>query len=157
MKLSVGPRSSIEFEAAVRAVEQNVLANLEQRRQAIQRDGRFTAARIDSMRHGDAIHTIGLSCHPTGARAPQDTYALCINLSSVHGLGLRGFAFWSQSYVRGRSPGYLVYEAVTPSFRCTETGGIQDFLQALEPLFQAFDQGLQRGKPPQIETIPRMR
>jgi hypothetical protein len=139
------------------------MPQLQPRFDAISRDRRFTNARIGSIRHGDVIHTIGLSCHPIKSSSPHDSYSISVNIFSHGGLMMRGFVTWSQPYINSQveTPpenaigsthrslaGYTVRETMTRPFYFRAGESVEDFAVLLPPLYDAFDRGVRRGHPP---------
>jgi len=153
----------MEFEPLIKGMEKVMLPELQPRFDTLSCDSRFADVRVASMRHADALHTIGLACHPIASLSPHDSYSIVVNIIAHSGLMMRGFVTWSQPYVSVpvntayevvSSPayrnlsGYTIRESMTRPFYFRVGETLDDFVLLLPPLYKAFDRGVRRGHPP---------
>ena len=136
------------MDMTVSALEVELLPKFRRRRARLSEDPRFSEAKVVSIRHADVVHTIGLTCHPVAALTPEEDYSLYVNIIGASGISLRGFVLWSQPFIVDRLAGYATYEAMTRPYRLESVVGLDEFLEYLPPLFNAFERGIQRGRPP---------
>jgi hypothetical protein len=144
-------REAVEVQCVdmtVSALEVELFPTLERLRARLCEDPRFSEAKVVSIRHVDVLHTIGLTCRPVTALTPEEDYSLYVNIIGTSGISLRGFVCWSQPFIVDRLAGYTIYEAMTRPYRLESVVGLDEFLEYLPPLFNAFERGIQRGRPP---------
>jgi hypothetical protein len=151
----------MEFEAVIKEVEAMMMPELQQRSDALRSDHRFSDIRLGAIRHHDALHTIGLSCHPIASSSPFDRCSISVNIMANSSLLIRGFVTWSQPYhlepiktssgaVSGyrKLSGYTIREGMTRPFKFRPGETVEDFVLLLSALYRAFDRGARRGHPP---------
>jgi hypothetical protein len=151
----------MDFEVLIKEMERVMMPELQSRADALRGDKRFTDVRVESRRHGQVVHTIGLSCHPVAALSPHDQYSIGINIMGHSGLSLRGFVTWSEPFesvpvktAAGKmsghrnQAGYTIQEGVTRPFAFQPGETVEDFVRLLAMLYEAFDRGVERGHPP---------
>lgn len=132
----------------VSVLEAALLPELERRRTHLAQDPQYSDVQVVSLRHAEAIHTIGLKCHPISAPNVEDCYGLHVSIIGLSGMSLRGFVVWHQMFVADRLPGYTIHEAMTRPCQLDSHGRCDDFLAMLPGLFRSFERGLKRGRPP---------
>lgn len=104
-----------------------------------------------SLRHAEAVHSLGLWCAAPGLDVEDDSRGIIINVIGFEDLSVRGFVEWETCRCGRASRTGVVVEAMTRSYSPQSSGGgVDAFLLAVPSLYRGLRRAFRRGHPPRF-------
>lgn len=129
------------MEEVVRLLEAALLPELAAFGESLSRAVPCITTETFSHRHAQALHSLGLSCYPTGTDVlDQRCVALIVNVIDLQGLSVKGYVAWQVPSLRT--------EAETAVYQNPTGQELTTFCHRVRDLFEPLQAAARRGRPP---------
>jgi hypothetical protein len=137
----------MNFDSLVIRLELSLLPVVRREEARLRACGKFSEVQVASIRHGDAIHAMGIACRPVWASEELERLGLTVTLMGFEGLSGRIDVQWSQVFTPRTGSGYLKKETGGFHSKLMTESAIERFEKEWLRLSDLFLQVAERGRP----------